>query len=327
MDKVALTQTVRTLVCHRHVNMAIACLGSLLKFSQEPLSLVIHDDGSLTPGDAERLVTELGNASILWRSEADAMMEEQLINYPHSRRRRYEHPLRLKLLDIPLLNQSDIAYCDSDILFFRPFSGLFQWFDTDTSAIFMLDSQEAYSIQPWQMLGKNAIHLCSRVNSGLFFLQKQSYDLDFIEWFLAHEEYWHRPGWGGQTCMSAMGHRIGCRIWHPQQISVIKSGQTSINDQMVAGHFTSSVRYLLDRFLSTPISAVQDAPPVLVETIAAKQCRPIDLALDLGRNAMIRQVRSTAYRSLEMLRRSPLANYKRRLSVARQNQLSKPSDF
>ena len=46
---------VSTLLGHAHVEMALPCLGSLLRFSAEPLRLRVHDDGTLTAADQERL--------------------------------------------------------------------------------------------------------------------------------------------------------------------------------------------------------------------------------------------------------------------------------
>jgi hypothetical protein len=291
--------------------MALLCLGSLLNFSQVPLHLVIHDDGSLTAEDAERLLSSLENTSIVWRSEADEQMESLLVNYPFSRKRRYEHPLRLKLLDIPLLNHTDIAYCDSDIFFFRPFSDLFRWIDAETSALFMMDHQEAFSVQPWQLIGKDGIRLCSRVNSGLFLIRKEAYDLDFVEWFLGKYEFWNRPSWGGQTCMSALGYRIGCRLWNPNQIAMIQP-HSHFSEELIAGHFSSSVRYLLagvskQNWVNSPPVA-----PVVVETIPSSPCTPLNLAKTL----VAREFKHTLYRIQEVLRRSPLGHYKRQLMAS-----------
>ena len=55
------TVEVATLLGHAHVEMALACLGSLLRYSAEPLRLRIHEDGSLLAADRERLTAGLGS--------------------------------------------------------------------------------------------------------------------------------------------------------------------------------------------------------------------------------------------------------------------------
>ncbi len=126
MFEVTSTLTIRSLVCHRDVDMALACLGSLLRFSHDPLRLVLHDDGSLTSEDIQRLLTGLEGSTIVLRSEADELMNQLLKNHPYSYKYRYEQAYSLKLLDIPLLSKGDIAYCDTDVLFLRPFYGMFR---------------------------------------------------------------------------------------------------------------------------------------------------------------------------------------------------------
>ncbi|NJL56494.1 hypothetical protein HC928_15965 [bacterium] len=120
MSETTQVLTVRSLLCHRHVDMALVCLASLLKFSPTPLQLVIHDDGSLTTEDVERLTTQLPGTKVLSRQEADELVNGLLKNHPYAYEYRQEAPLALKLLDMPLLNKGDLAYCDSDVLFFTP---------------------------------------------------------------------------------------------------------------------------------------------------------------------------------------------------------------
>lgn len=260
---------VRSLICHRDVNMAILCLGSLLKLSVEPIQFVLHEDGSLTLEDQEKLRVALNNPAILSRQEANEKMEELLKNYPFSRQYRREQVFGLKLLDTALLSQSDIAYCDTDILFLKPFFNLFRFPNEKVSAIFMRDFQEAYSIPISYLLKNHNFGLSSRVNAGLMFIRKTAYDLDFIEWFLKQTEFRMIMGWHEQTCWAALGHRLGSVSWNPKQITMI---QTHTNDSnvMVAGHFATPFRKRLADFTNNSISEIQK--PVEIETILAQNC-------------------------------------------------------
>src|SRR5579864_7907589 len=87
---------VATLLGHAHVEMALLCLGSLLRFSATPLRLRIHDDGSLTRADLERLAG-LGQPEIVSRQEADDRLAEVLAARPATRAFRAANPLALKL--------------------------------------------------------------------------------------------------------------------------------------------------------------------------------------------------------------------------------------
>ena len=72
------TGLVTSLVCHAHVDMALDCLGSLLRLCAVPLRLQIHDDGTLTDEDVERLRAGLDRCAVIRRPEADARMQEAL---------------------------------------------------------------------------------------------------------------------------------------------------------------------------------------------------------------------------------------------------------
>ena len=286
MSEATSTLTIRTLLCHRDVDMALACLGSLLKFSFEPLHLVIHDDGSLTPEDAARLLSELEGSTILFRAEADELMNQRLKHYPNSYKFRFDTVMGLKLLDTAILSQGDIAYCDSDILFFRPFQGMFHLPDMKTSAIFIKDCREAYSVLPWQLLGSKGLKLPSRVNAGLMFVRKKAYDLDFIEWLLGQAEFRSDPLHRlEQTSWAALGYRIGCQLWNPQQVALVES-RKNITDQLIAGHFVSRYRYLLREFLPKANLATQESFPVIVETIPSKDCNLLALSHSLLRHKL-----------------------------------------
>jgi hypothetical protein len=295
--------TVHGLVCHDHVDMADACLRSLLKFSVDPLNLMIHDDGSLTDEDMYKL-GRLPNTKVISRAEADERVNPLLQKYPQTYQFRCEVPHAVKLIDVPLLSDGDIAFCDSDILFFRPFQGLFRWSDDKTSALFMQDYLEAYSVFPWHLL-TTKLRLPSKVNSGLIFMRKNAYDLDYIEWFLSQRAFRSKPLHKmEQTCWAALGHRAHCRIWEPEQVVLMRSSST-LTEQMIAGHFVKEVRYRLDEFMSCVERDFQSCSPIVAKTILAEDC---DL-IGLGKNHLKRQsnrIRSRQRKILERFSRLPV---------------------
>src|SRR5437016_4095173 len=91
-------RVVATLLGHAHVEMALRCLGSLLRFSADPLRLRVHDDGSLTPSDRERLAAGLAGPEVVSRQEADDRLAGLLAARPASRAFRAGNPLALTLL-------------------------------------------------------------------------------------------------------------------------------------------------------------------------------------------------------------------------------------
>ena len=241
--------TVATLVGHRDAETAVMCLGSLVDCCRQPLRFRVHDDGSLTDSDKTRLTERLIEAEFIEREKANAEMVSRLAGYPFCRKMRERHILGLKIFDVPLMcSENELAFCDSDILFFRSFEGLFEWPNDQTGCLFMQDWQEAHAIRPWHLLPGWGIRLPRQFNSGLFFLRKTSYDLAVIEALLSRDYpvFQTLGQWLEQTCWAHLAMRAGGRFWSRRQICAVRFPET-LTDELIAGHFTSSVRGLLPR--------------------------------------------------------------------------------
>lgn len=274
-------KTVATLLGHAHVEMALSCLGSLLRYSAEPLRLRFHDDGTLTAADLARLAG-LGEIELVSRQEADARVAEALGNRPALRELRRRNPLGLKLLDAPLLAAGgELAYCDSDVLFRRPFSGLFRF--PEAGAVFMADRQNAYSVRSWHLLRHRRLALPRRVNSGVILFRTGFLDLDLLEWYFARPEFGFAPVWSEQTAWALLGQRAGCRLWDPRLVRFPEDGE----GDPVALHFVSPLRSLLAPALERARDRTGE-PPVAVGTVPARRCHAWDLAWTEARRRLAR---------------------------------------
>ncbi len=179
---------VSSLICHRDMSMALICLGSLLEYSQEPIHLILHDDGSLQEEDIAVLREVLRSPTIIQKQEADEQMAEVLSKYPAAFQFRQNDVLAKKLLDCVHFNDSEVfAYCDTDILFFRPFNGLFAFPSSMVNALMMFDLTSSYCMRSWQMIQYPLLQVPQNPNSGLLYYRRSCYDLDFIEWFLSRK--------------------------------------------------------------------------------------------------------------------------------------------
>jgi len=284
------TVEVATLLGHAHVGMALSCLGSLLRYSAEPLRLRIHEDGSLLAADRERLAEGLGGPTFVSRAEADDRVAATLAGRPALAAFRRANPLALKLIDIPLFSgdagDADLAYCDSDILFLRPFSALFADPGPETGAVFMSDRQNAYSLRSWHLLAAPRLSLPARVNSGVLRFRTRIFDPDLLEWYLARPEYGFAPVWREQTAWALLAGRTGCRLWDPRLLRFPDPAGRP-GEEVVALHFVTPLRALFPRSLEAARDRTGEAP-VKVGTIPARRCRPWDLAWSEARRRLFR---------------------------------------
>ncbi len=269
--------------------MALLCLGSLLRFSAAPLRLRIHDDGSLTRADLERL-EGLGQPEIVSRQEADDRLAEVLAARPATRAYRAANPLALKLVDAALLAPGgELAYCDSDVLFLRPFSGLFR-LPPGCGALFMCDPQNAYSVRSWHLLPAPRRGPPARVNSGIIGFRTRWFDPDLVEWFLARPRYRFAPVWVEQTCWALLAQPAGCRLLDPAAVSIPVPGRAA-DPWQVALHFASPVRGLLADYR-------QRQAPAGAETALAGPAEPVEI-----RSFAARRLTAPALAATEVRRR------------------------
>lgn len=269
---------VRSLLGHAQLPTAIPCLGSFIEHSADPVTLVVHEDGSLTGDDAELLRSALPGVEILWRDEADERLASELASRPACRAFRDANPLGLKLLDVALLEEGDsLAFCDADVLFVRPFKGLFRCPEDGRGSRFMADSQNAYSLRSWHLVANRRLVLASSVNSGIISFHKSAWDLDLVEWFLSQPRLHRRtPVWAEQTAWALLAGAAGrCELYEPAQVHFPVVGPPP-SRETVALHFISPLRDRLDSFLER-LAPQDPQEPVRVGTAPTGRCGVLEL--------------------------------------------------
>ena len=235
-------EAIRTLLCHRDVDLAIHCLGSAVQMSADPVRVVIHEDGSLTTGDREKIEARLPGARIMDRREADAIMAEKLASHSNARSFREGSVWGLKLLDVVLAEPGLCFYLDGDIRFFRPFRGLFADAAVRERCVFLRDTVwQAYSVRPWHLLDARGLNVASGINTGLTLCDPAIFDLDFVDWFLAQPDWRVIPAWTEPTCWAALALRGNGHGVIPEQLTNLYPS-ARITARTIAGHFLSAHR-------------------------------------------------------------------------------------
>lgn len=284
-------QQLRTLLCHRDVSLAIKCLRSAVLFSADPVQVVIHDDGSLTSADRDLLAEKLPGSRIFDRGIANEVMAEKLKRHPNALAFRQGSVWGLKLLDVVLAEPGLCFYIDSDICFFRPFSGLFVESATINRCVFLRDTVwHAYSIRPFHLLGRRRLTVASGINSGLTLIDYNVFDLDYVDWFLAQSDWRVIPAWTEPTCWAALALRASGHAVDPEQITNLYPSAT-LSDKTIGAHFLSSYRQQWRPYLEYTENNRTLAP---IE-IRFNPLRPLS-ALGLGLNLVMRKIPELRFR-------------------------------
>jgi hypothetical protein len=187
----------------------------------------------------------------------------------------------LKIFDVALLASEELSYSDSDILYLRPFQGIFGPSSARFPAMFMTDVKEAYAVRPWQLSPVGPIRLAGRVNAGLMRIVPGFLDLDFVEWLLGetggHSVWARRSYWNEQTCWAALAGRTGCGLWDHRQVVMATADMTCASGDAVAIHFVSTHRGRLHEYTSRGRPPTD--PPVTIGCRPAQCIGPLDQLL------------------------------------------------
>ena len=151
------------------------------------------------------------------------MTLDNLQNYPNCQRYRESSIWGIEFFD-PLFTEphGDISfYIDADILFIRPFTGLFERNTVQGGGIFLGDNQwDAYCLRPWELIGpRPKPDVVKGITTGLVFWDKSVIDWDYLEWFLGAHHLHHIPEWIMPTAQAGLANRCQSKTVCPKQIS------------------------------------------------------------------------------------------------------------
>ena len=263
---------VRTLIGARDVSHGIRCLASLERYCQGLKEILIFDDGTLTVADQKLLSSALTRCRIITHQERNSHVESCLRDFPHCAQFRRENPLFQKLFDVVLYDSASeaIIYCDSDVLFFKPFQMTDLSADNNVDMIFMADDSYAYSLYPWHLCGRHAVRIGANVNTGVVVARKSKMNLGIIEAFLARTDVQSKlrftSCWAEQTCWAVLAAHCRSALFDSGQLRLASISDAERRDNKLVGlHFVSSVRQLLhdcrdERSVETAVTDVRYVP-------------------------------------------------------------------
>jgi hypothetical protein len=283
-----LQHIVRSLTCKRDLEMALRAYRSFIHYNQQDSKLVIHTDGTLNQGDIERLYLALPGIEVIDRMEKDEEVKEALWKYPNCLKFRESHPLSNKILDIPVLEPTCVKFIDCDILFLKPFDG---FFSGDGNARFCLEDDCGYSGRLLELKKISSNLIPEGCNTGIFQLDKQKIDFDYIEWFLSQKHLCTYLGMVEQTLYAIFMGRTDARMYGLDQINTSKK-RLSITEKTVAVHFMYDLKNKFFEFADRYESNEEK----VVATIKLHKARKLNYSYILKRalNSRLRKVKSAS---------------------------------
>jgi len=238
---------VQSLIGGSQLPFYLRCLKSLITFCQDRIVLQLHTDGSLSQKDKDSTDSELGVTmlTVSDSSQNTSRVLDYLQGRPNCQKVRRNSIWGIEFFDpIFAFPEDPISfYLDADILFLRPFSGLFDREQVKNGAVFLKDTQwDAYSFRPWQMItGKSKPQAVQGITTGLVFWDKTAIDWDYLEWFLGEHQLHQIPEWIMPTAQAGLAHRCEAKTISPRHITNLYPN-ARVNEDTFGVHLLGSYR-------------------------------------------------------------------------------------
>ncbi|MEO6096583.1 MAG: hypothetical protein ABIW76_13095 [Fibrobacteria bacterium] len=238
--------SVHLLTNRKDWRMAAWSIASFLKACGRTFPVVVHDDGSLQPGQAAKLERLFPGLRIIWRPEADRAVVEALAGRPQSLEFRSRYNNSIKLFDPWLVaGARDVIALDSDLIFFRKPEEILAWVDGPRSVNrWNEDVESAYTLTHDEIRDHLGVEMIPRINSGLGVISGKSMDWDLVEKALEHpaarSHHWRIE----QTLFAILSCRFGVELLSPKHRIDI-SRDFKIDDTLVNRHYVGAVRDLM----------------------------------------------------------------------------------
>ena len=216
---------VQSLIGKNNLSFYLECLNSLTSLCQEQINLLLHTDGSLDKSDIEFALNQFEVPSVSFRDTEEAKQTtlDHLEGRPNCQKLREESLWGIEFFDPLFANPSDPIshYVEADVLFLRPFTGLFDRSVVKDGAVFLRDTQwDAYCLRPWQLIGPGTRPtIVEGITTALVCWDKGAMDWDYLEWFLGQTKFHRIPEWVMPTAQAGLARRCKAKVVYPAQLT------------------------------------------------------------------------------------------------------------
>ncbi|BAZ47940.1 hypothetical protein NIES4103_05450 [Nostoc sp. NIES-4103] len=236
---------VHMLLHHKRIYEGLWALYSFAYFCDQPCRIVVHNDGSLTNLDLEKLNKVFPQCQIIDRETADSVV----VSYFNSKglikcaEFRQKLIFALKLFDPFFFTKNNsFILLDSDVLFFSYPKKLIEEITANTypdelTNLYSTDNSYRYCLQSTDLanlLGKDCIE---KFNPGVVRSRQDTLDFERIERYLQHPDFWNADGTGNyyaELTLWAMELTKSNTVPLPDTYAICPSTD---EPDLVAGHY------------------------------------------------------------------------------------------
>ena len=272
-------------VCQRDVSMAVASFKSLEKSWQQPWTLHLIEDGSVTSAGWDQLRSAFPNAVFYPKPTVREKIEQSLSKHPACLAFYRNVVFAPKIFEAPLFSSGDCHFCDSDVLFFRKIERLWP---SSPGLVFLHENYGfdgyAHSLFDWAI--RYRIPLAENLNCGMYRIPKGFNDLDKIEWFLKRSKNTLDNFVVEQECWAFLASNEPHRLIGPNSVLCTKALLPDKNFP-AAIHFLGHQKQFFWNYVLEAEKALEREPVPELETLEGRR---------VPRRKIIRQIIKGAHR-------------------------------
>tara|TARA_B100000963_G_scaffold292074_1_gene262290 strand:- start:1025 stop:1915 length:891 start_codon:yes stop_codon:yes gene_type:complete len=241
------TITVQTLIGINQLDFYLKCIDSLFLYSEEEIIVHFHTDGTILEKQKDLIISHFSNWPVKFTdfNKNKEIVLDSLSGKPNCQRFRKDSIWGIEFFDPLFSNPTEKIsfFLDADILFLRPFTGLFDRSQVKDGAVFIKDTQwDAYCIRPWHLIGnRKKPDLVEGITTGLIFWDKSAIDWDYLEWFLGASNLHKITEWIMPTAQAGLANRCNAKTICPKQIINLYPN-AEIHDDTLGVHLLGSYR-------------------------------------------------------------------------------------
>jgi len=169
---------IHSLISHNDISMYLLAIKSFLRFYSD-VSLVVHDDGTLTKKDINLLQEHLKNVRVINKESADIKIKSFLKDKTNCMNFRQSYINSMQVFDYYLFsNKNKIISFDSDILFLKEPKDIIDWIkNQNKEVLYNAESDLPHNI----LFEQENIPELKNLNCGFMCFYKEFMDYKLIE--------------------------------------------------------------------------------------------------------------------------------------------------
>lgn len=235
--------TIQIVTGKKYWHQTVFCAYSIQKVSPYPINFIFYDDGSFDKKLISQIQKQVQLSTIYTVDQLEQKLEEiiSIRLYPNIHHKRKVYPHIKKIVDIASMNNGYMLEMDSDLLFFKNPTELFNHYFNSNKSIFMKQhiNSYGYSFELMESLTNN--NVTQFINVGIVGIDVKLINWDNLEKWISILEHKEGKSYFLEQALWAMlvANKNEIELLNQDNYQVMPSKIYDSNTEIIARHYVS----------------------------------------------------------------------------------------